>query len=315
MTKKGIAHYKINDDFSGYMLIKEVTKGIASNGKPFLTLIFRDKTGEIDAKLWGATAEDEKTYQAERIVQLTGTINEFRGRAQFKIKTIRLARPEDAVSVSDFLETAPISEEAMRELMTEFIFEMKNPNIQRIVRQFVQKYDKELYVYPAASKNHHAYVSGLAHHIISMLKLAKQLASLYPSLNKDLLYAGIILHDIGKIHELSGAISTTYTLEGTLLGHITIMVSEIKEVAEELKIDGEEVLILQHLVLSHHGKAEWGSPKAPMVKEAEILHFIDIIDAKMNMLDRALENVSPGEFTERLFAMENRSFYKPSFEK
>lgn len=315
MTKKGISHYKINDEFSGYMLIKEVTKGIASNGKPFLTLIFRDKTGEIDAKLWGATPKDEELYQAEKIVQLTGTINEFRGRAQFKIKTIRLAKSEEGVKISDFLETAPISEEALRELMTEFIFEMENPNIQRIVRRFTQKYDKELYVYPAASKNHHAYVSGLAHHIISMLKLAKQLATLYPSLNKDLLYAGIILHDIGKIHELSGAVSTRYTIEGTLLGHITIMVSEIKEVAEELKINGEEVLILQHLVLSHHGKAEWGSPKPPMVKEAEILHFIDIIDAKMNMLDRALENVSPGEFTERLFAMDNRSFYKPSFEK
>lgn len=314
MIKKGIAQYKINDAFSGYMLIKEVTKGIASNGKPFLTLIFRDKTGEIDAKLWGATPEDEKMYQAERVVQLTGTINEFRGRAQLRIKTIRLAKPEEGIRISDFLETAPISEEALRELMTEFIFEMENPNIQRIVRLFVQKYEKELYVYPAASKNHHAYVSGLAHHIISMLKIAKELANLYPSLNKDLLYAGIILHDIGKIHELSGAISTTYTLEGTLLGHITIMVSEIKEVADELKIDGEEVLILQHLVLSHHGKAEWGSPKAPMVKEAEILHFIDIIDAKMNMLDRALENVEPGEFTERLFAMDNRSFYKPRFD-
>ena len=148
-----------------------------------------------------------------------------------------------------------------------------------------------------------------------MLKLAKQLCVLYPSLNKDLLYAGIILHDIGKIHELSGAVSTSYTVTGTLLGHISIMVSEIEEVAEELKIEGEEVVILQHIVLSHHGKAEWGSPKPPMIKEAEMLHFIDIIDAKMNMLDRALSQVEPGEFTERVFALDNRSFYKPTFEE
>lgn len=312
---QGINDYKINDEFEGFMLIKEVRKGIASNGKPFLTLIFRDKTGEIDAKLWGATPEDEEMYQPEKVVKLTGNINEFRGRAQFRIKTIRIATSTDNVRISDFLETAPIEVEELKVLMTEFIFEMKNPNIQRIVRAFVKKYEEELFIYPAASKNHHAYVSGLAHHVISMLKLAKQLCTLYPTLNKDLLYAGVILHDIGKIHELSGAISTSYTVEGTLLGHISIMVSEIEEIAEELKIDSEEVLILQHIVLSHHGKAEWGSPKPPMVKEAEILHFIDIIDAKMNMLDRALNQVEPGEFTERVFALENRSFYKPTFEE
>lgn len=311
---QGIKDYKINDEFEGFMLIKEVRKGIASNGKPFLTLIFRDKTGEIDAKLWGATPEDEEMYQPEKVVKLTGNINEFRGRAQFRIKTIRIATKTDNVRISDFLETAPIEVEELKVLMTEFIFEMKNPNIQRIVRAFIKKYEEELYIYPAASKNHHAYVSGLAHHIISMLKLAKQLCELYPSLNKDLLYAGIILHDIGKIHELSGAISTSYTVPGTLLGHISIMVSEIEEVAEELKIEGEEVVVLQHIVLSHHGKAEWGSPKPPMIKEAEILHFIDNIDAKMNMLDRALSQIEPGEFTERVFALDNRSFYKPTFE-
>lgn len=312
---QGIKDYKINDEFEGFMLIKEVRKGIASNGKPFLTLIFRDKTGEIDAKLWGAKPEDEEMYQPEKVVKLTGNINEFRGRAQFRIKTIRIATTADNVRISDFLETAPIEVEELKVLMTEFIFEMKNPNIQRIVRAFIKKYEEELYIYPAASKNHHAYVSGLAHHIISMLKLAKQLCVLYPSLNKDLLYAGIILHDIGKIHELSGAVSTSYTVTGTLLGHISIMVSEIEEVAEELKIEGEEVVILQHIVLSHHGKAEWGSPKPPMIKEAEMLHFIDIIDAKMNMLDRALSQVEPGEFTERVFALDNRSFYKPTFEE
>ena len=312
---QGIADYKINDSFDGFMLIKEVNKGTASNGKPFLTLIFRDKTGEIDAKLWGATPEDEALFLPEEIVKLTGTVNEFRGRAQFRIKTIRIATPADNISIADLLEKAPIEIEELKVAMTEFIFEMKNPNIQRIVRAFTKKYEEELYIFPAASKNHHAYVSGLAHHIISMLKIAKQLCELYPSINKDLLYAGVILHDIGKIHELSGAISTSYTVEGTLLGHISLMVSEIEDVAMELKIDSEEVLILQHLVLSHHGKAEWGSPKPPMIREAELLHFIDIIDAKMNMLDRALAKVEPGEFTERLFPMENRAFYKPTFDK
>src|SRR5690625_3641431 len=215
--------------------------------------------------------------------------------------------------VADFLEKAPVDKEQLKEKLTEAIFEMKNPSIQRIVRAFVKKYEAELFVYPAASKNHHAYVSGLAHHIVTMLQIAKGLCDIYPKLNKDLLYAGIILHDIGKIHELSGAVTTSYTVEGTLLGHISIMVGEIKEVADQLDISGEEVTVLQHLVLSHHGVPEWGSPKRPQVMEAEILHVIDVIDARVNMLTRALERTKPGEFTERLFALDNRSFYRPPF--
>lgn len=312
--RKGIGEYAIGDSFDGFMLIKSATKGTASNGKPFLTLFFVDATGEIDAKLWDASVEDTEIFTEEKVVKIVGDINEFRGKAQMRIKSIRPAQVTDGVRVSDFLEKSPIDKEILQEQMMEAIFEMNNPNLQRIVRAFVKKYNEDLFIYPAASRNHHAYVSGLAYHVVSMLKIAKQLCEIYPELNKDLLYAGIILHDVGKIHELSGAVSTSYTLEGTLLGHISLMVAEIKEVADELNIDSEEVVILQHLVLSHHGKAEWGSPKAPLVREAEILHFIDIIDAKVNMLNRALDKTKPGEFTERLFAMDNRSFYKPAFE-
>lgn len=311
----GIGKHAIGDKFDGFMLIKTATRGIASNGKPFLTLIFRDKTGEIEAKFWGASEEDEALFEPEKIVKLTGEVIQFRGKAQFKIMTIRPAQATDNVYVSDFIEKAPIEKEILMEKLTEAIFEMENSILQRIVRAFIKKHQEDLLIYPAASKNHHEYASGLAHHIVSMLALAKELCNLYPQLNKDLLYAGVILHDLGKIRELSGVVSTSYTLEGQLLGHIPMMVEEIGQVAGELKLEGEEeVIILQHLVLSHHGKAEWGSPKPPLVQEAEILHLIDLIDAKMNMLDRALVKVKPGEFTERLFPMDNRAFYKPSFE-
>ncbi|MGU4858432.1 HD domain-containing protein, partial [Escherichia coli] len=126
--------------------------------------------------------------------------------------------------------------------------------------------------YPAAVKNHHEFVSGLAFHVVSMLDMAKAFSKLYPSLDTDLLYSGIILHDLGKVIELSGPVAASYTLEGKLLGHITIMVNEIGKAADELEIEGEEVTVLQHLVLSHHSKPEWGSPKAPLIREAEILH-------------------------------------------
>jgi 3'-5' exoribonuclease len=310
---KGIIHYEVGEQVDIYLLIKTVTKGIASNGKPFLTLILQDKTGEIEAKLWDASPEDEAVYVPESIVKVFGDINNYRGRTQLKIRNIRPANSSDPVRVADFLEVAPMKREEMIDKITQYIFEMKNPNIQRITRHLLKKYQNEFLEYPAATKNHHEYISGLAYHVVSMLDLAKAIANLYPSLDKDLLYAGVILHDLGKVIELSGPISTTYTVAGNLLGHISIMVNEIGKAAEHLGITGEEVVVLQHMVLSHHGKAEWGSPKPPMVKEAEILHYIDNLDAKMNMLDRALEKVKPGEFTEKIFALDNRSFYKPTF--
>ncbi|MED4053129.1 3'-5' exoribonuclease YhaM [Niallia taxi] len=313
MDKKGVLHYDVGDQFDSHLLIKSSARAMASNGKPFLTLIFQDKSGEIEAKLWDATDADEQIYQPETIVKINGDIQNYRGRMQLRIRQIKLVSQEESVRLSDFIETAPLESEEMQAKINQYIFDMKNPNIQRITRHLVKKHQKAFFEYPAATKNHHEFVSGLAYHVVSMLDLAKAIAGLYPSLDTDLLYGGIILHDLGKVQELSGPISTTYTVEGNLLGHITIMVNEIGKAADELGIKGEEVMILQHLVLSHHGKAEWGSPKAPLIKEAEILHYIDNLDAKMNMLDRALERVKPGEFSERIFPLENRSFYKPSF--
>ncbi|RLQ97303.1 3'-5' exoribonuclease YhaM [Falsibacillus albus] len=312
---RGVLHYDIGDQVDLYLLIKTSTKATASNGKPFLTLILQDKSGDIEAKLWDASDEDEKMYQAQTIVRVNGDLQNYRGRQQLKIRQIRPATAVDGMEISDFLETAPVSKDEINSKVTQYIFEMKNPNIQRVTRYLLKKYQTEFMEYPAATKNHHEFISGLAYHVVSMLDLAKAIAGLYPSLDKDLLYAGIILHDLGKVIELSGPISTTYTIEGNLLGHITIMINEIGKAAEELGINGEEIVVLQHLVLSHHGKPEWGSPKPPMIKEAEILHYIDNLDAKMNMLDRALERVKPGEFSERVFALENRSFYKPTFHK
>ncbi|MEC1678127.1 3'-5' exoribonuclease YhaM [Bacillus mojavensis] len=312
---KGIMLHEVGEQVDQYLLIKSLTKGIASNGKPFLTLMLQDQSGDIEAKLWDAKQSDEVTYAPQTIVKVVGDVHHYRGRTQLKLRNIRPVSENENVNIDDFLETAPISKNEMLDTITQYIFEMKNPNIQRITRYLVKKHEAEFMDYPAATKNHHEFVSGLAYHVVSMLNLAKAIADLYPSLDRDLLYAGVILHDLGKVKELSGPVATSYTVEGNLLGHISIMVTELSKAAEELQIDSEEVLILQHLILSHHGKAEWGSPKPPMVKEAEILHYIDNLDAKMNMMDRALERVKPGEYTERVFALENRSFYKPTFHK
>ncbi|WP_082234721.1 3'-5' exoribonuclease YhaM [Halobacillus massiliensis] len=313
--KKGIAQYQIGDVFDHFLLIKTASKSVASNGKPFLTLLLKDTTGEIDAKLWEATQEDEDLFTQGELVKVNGEIGKFRNRPQLKIHGIRPAQSTDGVQAADFIEKAPVKKEELMERVTEAIFEMNNANLQRLTRHFVKKYQDDLFTYPAAVRNHHNYVSGLAHHVVSMLNIARQLKTMYPEINKDLLYTGIILHDLGKIRELSSTTSPSYTLEGRLIGHIPIMVQEVQEAAKELQIEGEEVTILQHMVLSHHGKAEWGSPKPPLVREAELLHQIDMIDSQMNTLNRALNKVGPGEFTERIYSLDQRTFYKPSFEE
>ncbi|MEK3937355.1 3'-5' exoribonuclease YhaM [Sporosarcina sp. FSL W7-1349] len=306
--------YKVGEPVDIYLLIKQATRGITQQGSPFMTLILQDKSGDIEAKLWDTTDQHAATYTAASIVKVGGEIHEYRGKNQLRIKSIRPTKEDEGVSISDLVPSASKTKEVLYEELMQYFFEMKNPHIQRITRHLLKKHQSQFMTYPAATKNHHDYVSGLLDHVVSMLKLGKAIADLYPSINKDLLYAGIILHDIGKVVELSGPVGTQYTIEGNLLGHITIMVNEISIAANELDISGEEVMLLQHMVLSHHGKEEWGSPKRPMLKEAEILHYIDNIDAKMNMLDRALGKAEPGEFTERIFPLDNRSFYKPTFE-
>ncbi len=199
-------------------------------------------------------------------MKVAGDILNYKGRIQLRVKQIRVANENEVTDISDFVEKAPVKKKIWLKI-TQYIFEMRNPNIQRLTRHLLNKHQNEFLDYPAATKNHHEFVSGLAYHVVSMLDLAKAISNLYPSLDKDLLYAGVILHDLGKVIELSGPISTTYTLEGNLLGHISIMVNEIGKAADVLQIDAEEVLILQHIVLSHHGKAEWGSPKPPLVKK------------------------------------------------
>ena len=196
------------------------------------------------------------------------------------------------------------------------IFKIENPIWQRIVRSLYTKYDKEFYSYPAAKTNHHAFESGLAYHTATMVRLADAIGDIYPQLNKSLLYAGIMLHDLAKVIELSGPEQTEYTVRGNLLGHISLIDSEIIKTVMELGIDDtrEEVVLLRHVILSHHGLLEYGSPVRPRVMEAEIIHMIDNLDASMMMMTTALGLVDEGEMTNKVFAMDNRSFYKPKLD-
>ncbi|PTG31781.1 3'-5' exoribonuclease YhaM [Staphylococcus chromogenes] len=299
------------DAVDQFFLVHKATQGVTAQGKDYMTLHLQDKSGEIEAKVWTVTKEDMATLKPELIIHVKGDVINYRGRKQMKVNQFRVATEADGLKTQDFIDGAPMSLDEIKSQMQSFIFEIENANLQRITRHLLQKYDEAFFTFPAASSHHHNFVSGLSYHVLTMLQIAKGLCEIYPNLNKSLLYSGIILHDMGKVRELSGPIATSYTLEGNLLGHISIASEEVAEAARELGIQGEEVLLLRHLILSHHGKLEYGSPKLPHVKEAEILHFIDNIDARMNMFDKAFKKIEKGQFTERIFGLENKQFYKP----
>lgn len=309
---KNLIDYRVGDTIEMFLLIKQSIQAVTQQGKPYMTVILQDKTADVEAKLWDTSEEHAVTYAGGNIVKVGGELHDYRGRTQLRVKSIRPAKESDGVTLEDLLPSAERPKEELYEIVTRFIDAMDNDAIRRLTKALVKKYEAEFLVYPAATRNHHDYVSGLIDHTVSMLTLGEQIARLYPILNKDLLYAGIILHDVGKVTELSGPIATQYTVEGNLIGHISIMVSEILLMAKELDIEGEEVMLLQHMVLSHHGKEEWGSPKRPMLMEAEILHYIDNIDAKMQMFGTMMAATEEGTFSERVFALDNRSFYKPT---
>jgi len=290
-----------------YALIEKVDKKHASNGSQYLDVTLQDRTGSINSKKWDATDEDVTLFTEGNIVKVSGHVGSYRNDLQFTVKSIVL---NNSMDIAHFLPSAPVPKQTLEEKVKNYILDIANSNYRRVVNHIVKKYEDEFFIFPAASKNHHEYVSGLAHHVVSMLDLAESISMLYPNIDRDLLYAGVILHDLGKVQELSGNVGTHYTLKGKLLGHITIAAMEIELAANELSIEGDEIILLQHLILAHHGKLEFGSPKLPQLREAEVLNFLDNFDSRMNMLDKELADIETGEFSKRIFSMEGRSFYK-----
>lgn len=291
-----------------YALIQSVEKKMTAEGKMYLDFMLQDISGVVNAKMWSATEADISKFVNGKVVEVTGDVTVFRKENQIRIKTIEIY---EGMDVGHFLPSAPIEKSDLKDSILLYAFNIENQILRKVVDTILEKYDEEFFIYPAASKNHHEYVSGLAHHVLGMLELADYIVTKYPLVNKDLLYAGVILHDFGKIIELSGVISTEYTTPGKLLGHITIACNEIYAIAVENNWqETEEIMLLQHLILAHHGKLEFGSPKLPFIVEAEVLSIIDNLDARLNMLDKSMTDLEDGEFTPRMFAMENRKFYK-----
>lgn len=305
LIKDFVENEKINQPF----LVNNVTKGITTKGSNYLNVILQDTSGTIEAKKWEVEASDETIIRVGSIIMVEGDILIYKSGFQLRINKVGVVNNSE-LDISQFVPSAPISRNDLQKTLFEYIEKITNKEVKRVVEEVVKNHYISLSTYPAATKNHHEYASGLLYHTTSMLRVAEALSTIY-KVNTSFLYAGIIMHDIGKTIELSGPILPKYTMAGKLLGHISIINAEIAKVCEQLGVSGETSVLLQHMILSHHGQYEFGSPVLPMTKEAELLNFIDNIDSRMNAIDKALSQIEEGEFTPRQFALEDRNFYKP----
>jgi len=293
------------------LMVKGCTKGITSKGSPYLNLSLQDDTGTIEGKFWDVKPEEEAQIKIGHVQEIVCEVLEYNHSLQLRVTKIEDI-PQEGLDLSQYVLSSTISEAESSARIEGYLKSFTNENYRILVTGMLQKAGERFYQYPAASKIHHGYLGGLAEHTLGMAAVAEDICGLYPQLDRDLLIAGVLTHDIGKVAELGGVIQSEYTEEGKLTGHISIGHAWLVEVADAAGLgSSEEAILLRHLVLSHHGKLEYGSPMMPEVPEAEVLSLIDNLDARLNTLKSALDGVKPGQWTQRIFALENRQFYKP----
>ena len=306
---KMISEFTDHDHIEGQFLLGSVSKGVNATGGSYFSVELRDASGQITAKKWDATLDDEQIYVTGNVINVIGETNKYRDALQLKILSASVV-PLDEIDVDRFVKAPPISKEELINKFNNYVKSIKNEDCQKLLKYMINKFDDKLYNYPAAVSIHHEYSSGLLVHSLTMADIAAMLCPIYDA-DYDLVITGCLLHDMGKIIELEGPIVYKYSLEGKLLGHISIMCAEIRKAAEELNIKSEVPVLLEHMVLSHHGQQEFGSPVMPLTKEALLLSLIDNLDSKMVVVSKATEDLEPGSFSTKVFPLDNRSFYKP----
>ena len=270
------------------------------NGENFLSLTLADRTGQIDAKMWDNVAEAMDTFEQDDFLKIRGLINRYNRRFQLTIHKLRRLE-ESEVDYADYLPKTTKDIDALWRTVGEFVASFENPHLKALLEAF--RADPEITAAyrtaPAAKTLHHAYIGGLLDHVASLMKLCDLVARNYPDVDRDLLLTGAFLHDIGKIHELSYARSFAYTTRGQLLGHMILELEMLhSKIAQVPGFPAELKTLIEHLIISHHGKYEFGSPKLPMFPEALMLHYLDDLDSKMEAMRAHLEREGDvGEWT------------------
>ncbi len=314
---KRLLDYNDGEEMDIVVLIKNSQLRRNKKNKLFLAMQFGDGSGEIRGNFWDATNQDAATFSTGTIVELNGKREEYQGHPQIRIYSLRVVGPQEGYELDQFVKSAPEPINDMHAEINQFVNQIQNRTWKTIVQYLLKKWGKRFYDYPAGRSNHHAVRGGLAFHTLSMLKDAKGLADNYEQIDRSLLYAGCILHDMGKVLELTGPAATQYTTEGNLVGHLVLIDEQIMLAAQDLKIDleSEALLLLRHMVLSHHGRYEYGSPKLPALLEAEILHRIDDMDAMVYAVTNALQHTGRGTFTEPLLSQDGKRYYRPKHDQ
>ncbi len=318
MLDKNIEEFAVGDDVQSFYLIKSLDVRTSKANKAYLDITLADKTGEINAKYWNVSTDEIEMFSVGNLVKIRGTVTLFKDQLQFKIVKIRLSNENDNVNIIDYVPSAPYSPESMMEEINDFIEDITNDDMKNIVKYIYDNYKVPLMTAPAAKSNHHSVRSGLLYHMLGMLRLAKAISSVYSHLNRDLIYTGVLLHDIEKINEMDAdelGVVSSYTMEGQLLGHIIMGIKTVEDAAKQVGADEEISLMIQHMILSHHYEPEFGSPKKPMFPEAEILHYIDMIDARMYDMKHIYKSLGDGEFSEPIFVLDRRRLYKSKIVK
>ncbi len=310
------ADLKPQTEVTDFFMIKSAGIKVGSNKKQYFDVLLGDKTGEVNSKKWDIAEPEIPMLQNMKegdIIKVRALVTDWNGQTQLRIGRIRPANAEDQLDIADFIKAAPEQSQDMFDFIYQTADNMKDQDLRRLCTKLLNDNHDKLMYYPAASKNHHAEYGGLLYHVKRMLMTGLAVCDIYPILNRDLVAAGVILHDIEKLNEIESneyGVSPGYSFEGQMLGHIIQGIKMLDQLTAELGFPREKALMLEHMILSHHYEPEFGSPKKPLFPEAEVLHYLDILDARMFDMEDALNGVEPGSFSDRIWTLDNRRIYK-----
>lgn len=303
--------YGTKGNVFGFCIIKNIEVKTSSKGSRYVDMILSDSEGEINAKIW--TYEDRfENLKPGDTVKVGGSITEYNGAAQFRVDDIRLIDEKDNINPADLVKSADYNADQMYDELFNIASSFADTDFRELVTAVLSANKEKLLYWPAAFKLHHAIRGGLLYHTISIVRLAQSVCSVYPFVDSELLLSGAILHDIAKLTEFEvneAGIVTGYSIKGNLLGHITEGAIMIRKTAESLNIPPEKSILLEHMILSHHGNPEFGSSIRPMFIEAELLSQLDIMDACVYEMREAVETTEQNDFSARLWALDNRKLY------
>ncbi|MEA4965332.1 MAG: HD domain-containing protein [Oscillospiraceae bacterium] len=309
---KPILDMAYGQEIEGFYLLKGAYLKTTSAGKSFLSAVLSDKTGVIDAKVWdykGPLGGPD----AGKIVKIRGEVSEFKGTPQITVSRLRLADENDRYDVSTLVPVAPIDVEETLGKIHSLVRSIGDEDYRRVSETLLERHLVAFQSIPAAKSVHHSFLSGLLMHTFHMLQTADFLSELYANvIDRSLLLTGTLLHDFAKEYEFTFSglgMVTDYSVKGQLLGHLVMGAQEVAETEKSLGIPEEKSLLLQHMILSHHGEPEFGAAVRPLCAEAELLSCIDSIDSRMEIYAEALAEVPVGEFSSRIFALDKKLYH------